>query len=271
VLWSPIPESGTVTPDVPMLHPSMRGETGVDLGTAVVTGARGVGYEVGRGLARAGMRVISGVRNPELGDKAATAIRAEDEDSDVTCELVDLADLSSVAAFGERMRARHDRLDVLVNNAGVVMPPRRETTSDGFELRFGTNHLGHFALTSALLPLLKAADAPRVVVVGSLAHRVTAPLSCWGRIDSSLASNLRPTPLPRRARGPKVTESAAPWSGPGCRSGQTGPDQDCHGKGWALPRLGILRLKPYLYGWAWLSSAQLGGLRPCASVLNSRR
>jgi NAD(P)-dependent dehydrogenase (short-subunit alcohol dehydrogenase family) len=141
------------------------------MGTAVVTGARGVGYEVGRGLARAGLHVIFGVRNLELGDRAANTIRAEFEDADVTCELVDLANLNSVGAFGERMRARHDSLEVLVNNAGVVMPLERETTADGFELHLGTNHLGHFALASALLPLLKAADSPRVVVVGSLAHR----------------------------------------------------------------------------------------------------
>jgi NAD(P)-dependent dehydrogenase (short-subunit alcohol dehydrogenase family) len=141
------------------------------MGTAVVTGARGIGYEVGRSLAAAGVRVIFGVRNLELGDGAAQSIRAEHEDADVTCELVDLADLKSVAAFGERMQARHDRLDVLVNNAGVVMPLTRQTTKDGFELHLGTNHLGHFALASALLPLLRAADAPRVVVVGSLAHR----------------------------------------------------------------------------------------------------
>jgi NAD(P)-dependent dehydrogenase (short-subunit alcohol dehydrogenase family) len=141
------------------------------MGTAVVTGARGIGYEVGRSLAGAGMRVIFGVRNLELGDGAAQRIRAEYADADVTCELVDLADLTSVAAFGARMQARHDRLDVLVNNAGVVMPLTRETTKDGFELHLGTNHLGHFALASALLPLLRAADAPRVVVVGSLAHR----------------------------------------------------------------------------------------------------
>jgi len=147
------------------------GISGDDMDTAVVTGARGIGYEVGRSLARAGLRVIFGVRNLELGDEAAKTIRAEYEDADVTCELVDLADLKSVAAFGERMRARHDRLEVLVNNAGVVMPLERETTADGFELHLGTNHLGHFALASALLPLLRAADAPRVVVVGSLAHR----------------------------------------------------------------------------------------------------
>jgi NAD(P)-dependent dehydrogenase (short-subunit alcohol dehydrogenase family) len=139
--------------------------------TAVVTGARGIGYEVGRGLARAGLRVIFGVRDLELGENAAKTIRAEHPDADVTCERVDLADLNSVEAFGSRMRARHDTLEVLVNNAGVVMPLERETTADGFELHFGTNHLGHFALASALLPLLKAADAPRVVVVGSLAHR----------------------------------------------------------------------------------------------------
>ena len=115
--------------------------------------------------------MIFGVRKPELGDRATSAIRAENENADTTYELIDLADLSSVASFGERMRSRYERLDVLVNNAGVVMPPSRETTSDGFELQFGTNHLGHFAVASALLPLLKAADAPRVVVVGSLAHR----------------------------------------------------------------------------------------------------
>jgi NAD(P)-dependent dehydrogenase (short-subunit alcohol dehydrogenase family) len=141
------------------------------MGTAVVTGARGIGYEVGRGLARAGLRVIFGVRNLALGDQAAKTIRQEVGDADVTSELVDLADLKSVAAFGTRLRARHDCIEVLVNNAGVVMPLERETTADGFELHFGTNHLGHFALASALLPLLKAADAPRVVVVGSLAHR----------------------------------------------------------------------------------------------------
>jgi len=141
------------------------------MSTAVVTGARGIGYEVGRGLARAGLRVVFGVRNLDLGDQAARTICAEFDGADVTCEQVDLADLSSVDAFGTRMRARHDTLEVLVNNAGVVMPLERTTTADGFELHMGTNHLGHFALASALLPLLKAANAPRVVVVGSLAHR----------------------------------------------------------------------------------------------------
>jgi NAD(P)-dependent dehydrogenase (short-subunit alcohol dehydrogenase family) len=141
------------------------------MATAVVTGARGVGYEVGRGLAGGGMRVVFGVRNAETGRRAAEAIRAEHDRADVTFEVLDLADLSSVASFGKRMRDNHPSIDVLVNNAGVVMPLKRETTADGFELHFGTNHLGHFACTSALLPLLLASDNPRVVVVGSLAAR----------------------------------------------------------------------------------------------------
>jgi NAD(P)-dependent dehydrogenase (short-subunit alcohol dehydrogenase family) len=141
------------------------------MGTAVVTGARGIGYEVGRSLARSGMTVVFGVRNPALGDAAAAAIRTEIGEAEVSSEVLDLADLKSVAAFGHRMQDHHNSVEVMVNNAGVVMPLTRETTADGFELHFGTNHLGHFALASALLPLLTAADAPRIVVVGSLAHR----------------------------------------------------------------------------------------------------
>jgi NAD(P)-dependent dehydrogenase (short-subunit alcohol dehydrogenase family) len=139
--------------------------------TAVVTGARGIGFEVGRGLARSGRHVVFAVRNLAVGEAAIGTIRAEDKDAEVSYELLDLADLSSVAAFGARMRASHDKLDVLINNAGVIMVPERETTADGFELHFGTNHLGHFALVGNLLPLLLAADVPRVTVVGSLAHR----------------------------------------------------------------------------------------------------
>jgi NAD(P)-dependent dehydrogenase (short-subunit alcohol dehydrogenase family) len=117
------------------------------------------------------MTVVFGVRNPALGDAAAAAIRTEIGEAEVSSEVLDLADLKSVAAFGHRMQDHHNSVEVMVNNAGVVMPLTRETTADGFELHFGTNHLGHFALASALLPLLTAADAPRIVVVGSLAHR----------------------------------------------------------------------------------------------------
>jgi NAD(P)-dependent dehydrogenase (short-subunit alcohol dehydrogenase family) len=139
--------------------------------TALVTGARGVGYEVGRGLVHAGFRVVFGVRSLESGHRAADRIRAEMPNAEVSIEALDLADLASVAALGKRLTAQLDELDVLVNNAGVVMPPDRRVTADGFELHFGTNHLGHFALTGAVLPLLRAGNAARVVVVGSLAHR----------------------------------------------------------------------------------------------------
>ena len=139
--------------------------------TALVTGARGVGYEVGRALAQAGFRLVFGMRSLDAGIRAADRIRAEVPDAEVSIEVLDLADLASIAAFGTRLTAQLDQLDVLVNNAGVVMPPERGVTADGFELHFGTNHLGHFALTGAVLPLLRASKAARVVVVGSLAHR----------------------------------------------------------------------------------------------------
>ncbi len=159
-------------------HPSSRGNSRcADAQEAAWTQRWSLGPEVlatkwGAASQRSGRRVIFGVRNLEIGEKAAGTIRAENKEADVRCELLDLADLKSVSAFGARMRDNNDRLDVLVNNAGVVMPPIRQTTADGFELHFGTNHLGHFALTSALLPLLRAADSPRIVVVGSLAHRM---------------------------------------------------------------------------------------------------
>jgi NAD(P)-dependent dehydrogenase (short-subunit alcohol dehydrogenase family) len=143
---------------------------------AVVTGARGVGFEVGRGLALAGTSVVFGVRDPAAGERAARTIQAECEAADVRAERLDLADLRSIDSFGEQLLAKYGCLDVLVNNAGVVMQPNREMTADGFELHFGTNHLGHFALTARLLPMLRAAVSPRVVVVGSLAHR-------WAKVE----------------------------------------------------------------------------------------
>jgi NAD(P)-dependent dehydrogenase (short-subunit alcohol dehydrogenase family) len=156
---------------------------------AVVTGARGVGFEVGRGLALAGARVVFAVRDPAAGERAAHTIQAECKTADVRAEHLDLADLATVNSFGERLLTRYGSLDILVNNAGVVMHPNRHLTADGFELHFGTNHLGHFALTARLLPLLRAAVAPRVVVVGSLAHR-------WAKInfrDLQAHQSYRPT------------------------------------------------------------------------------
>jgi NAD(P)-dependent dehydrogenase (short-subunit alcohol dehydrogenase family) len=135
----------------------------------VVTGANsGLGAVDSRELARAGARVIMASRDVEKGEAAARGIAAEVADADVEVARLDLADLASVHEFADRMP---DRVDVLINNAGVMAPPRR-LTKDGFESQFGTNHLGHFALTGLLLGRLLAAPAPRVVTVSSPAHRI---------------------------------------------------------------------------------------------------
>jgi NAD(P)-dependent dehydrogenase (short-subunit alcohol dehydrogenase family) len=139
--------------------------------SAVVTGTGGLGYETALALARADAEVILAGRDPARGANSVARIKAQVPEANIRFAPLDLADLASVAAFSRRMAAEHGSLDVLVNNAGVMMPPRRRTTKDGFELQFGTNYLGHFALTGQLLPLLRAARAPRVVEVSSIAHR----------------------------------------------------------------------------------------------------
>jgi NAD(P)-dependent dehydrogenase (short-subunit alcohol dehydrogenase family) len=141
----------------------------------VVTGANsGLGLATARELARAGADVVMACRNMEKGRAAAEEVGAA-ASGEVTLEQLDLADLASVAAFADRFPAQ--RLDVLINNAGLMAPPRR-LTADGFESQFGTNHLGHFALTGRLLGRLLAAPEPRVVTVSSQAHRT-------GRINFS--------------------------------------------------------------------------------------
>jgi NAD(P)-dependent dehydrogenase (short-subunit alcohol dehydrogenase family) len=137
----------------------------------VVTGTGGLGYEDALALARAGAEVIVAGRSPDKGVEAVNKIRAEFPAAKVRFEVIDLANLASIEAFGKRMQAEHQRLDLLINNAGVMTPPDRRTTSDGFELQFGTNYLGHFALTGQLLPLLRKGRNPRVVNVSSVAAR----------------------------------------------------------------------------------------------------
>jgi NAD(P)-dependent dehydrogenase (short-subunit alcohol dehydrogenase family) len=135
--------------------------------TAVVTGANsGLGVVASRELARARARVIMACRNTDKGESAAAQIRSDVPEADVEVRALDLADLSSVETFA----AGVDRVDLLLNNAGVMAPPRR-LTADGFESQFGTNHLGHFAVTGRLLGRLLAASQPRVVTVSSQAHR----------------------------------------------------------------------------------------------------
>jgi NAD(P)-dependent dehydrogenase (short-subunit alcohol dehydrogenase family) len=139
--------------------------------TIVVTGTGGLGYEDALALARAGADVILAGRNPAKGAEAVAKIRQAVAGATISFEALDLANLHSVAAFGDRLRAGHSHLDVLINNAGVMTPPTRRTTSDGFELQFGTNYLGHFALTAQLLPLLRKGRSPRVVTLSSIAAR----------------------------------------------------------------------------------------------------
>lgn len=139
---------------------------------AVITGATGgLGFETALALAGKGAEVVLTGRNAEKGADALARIHARHPGAAISYDTLDLASLASVADFAARFAATHDRLDLLVNNGGVMIPPTRKTTADGFELQFGTNFLSHFALTARLLPLLRAADAPRVVTVSSLAHR----------------------------------------------------------------------------------------------------
>lgn len=145
--------------------------------TAIVTGANsGIGFHTAAELAAHGAQVTLAVRNADRGASAAGRIRATAPRAVVTVELLDLASLASVRDMAKRWSAAHpEGLDLLVNNAGVMAIPRR-TTVDGFEMQFGTNHLGHFALTGLLLPALVGRPRSRIVTVSSSAHRM-------GRLD----------------------------------------------------------------------------------------
>jgi NAD(P)-dependent dehydrogenase (short-subunit alcohol dehydrogenase family) len=138
---------------------------------AVVTGAGGLGFEDALALARAGAEVIIASRDPGKGAEAVAQIRQAVPAANVRFERLDLASLASVADFATRVRAQRTSLDLLINNAGVMTPPMRQATADGFELQLGTNYLGHFALTAHLLPLLRKGQDARVVTLSSVAAR----------------------------------------------------------------------------------------------------
>jgi len=138
--------------------------------TAIVTGSNsGIGLSAARELARAGAHVVLGCRSTDKAEAAARDIREAVGGAELEAAELDLGSLGSVRAFAEGFRERHDGFDLLINNAGVMAPPRRET-ADGFELQFGTNHLGHFALTGSLLDAMQARSDARVVTVTSTAH-----------------------------------------------------------------------------------------------------
>lgn len=134
---------------------------------ALITGANsGIGFESAKALADKGARVVLACRSVEKAEAAKGRIKG-----DVSVLKLDLADLSSVRAAAERFSAEHERLDLLINNAGAMVVRGRQTTADGFEMQFGTNHFGHFALTGLLLGTLVATDRSRIVSVSSASHR----------------------------------------------------------------------------------------------------
>jgi NAD(P)-dependent dehydrogenase (short-subunit alcohol dehydrogenase family) len=140
--------------------------------TIIVTGATsGIGYETALFLAKLGGNVVLASRNERKCKEAAQAIKKQSGDCQVEVIPVDLADLNSVHKFADAFKAEYDCLDILINNAGVMAVPNREMTIDGFEKHFGTNHLGHFALTGLLFGLLKCTAGSRVVTVTSFFHR----------------------------------------------------------------------------------------------------
>ncbi len=143
---------------------------------AIVTGANsGIGYETAHRLAARHAHVVMACRNLDKAETAKARILDDLPEAALDVMKLDLSSLASVHAFAEAFRARYERLDLLINNAGVMIPPY-STTEEGFELQFGTNHLGHFALTGLLLPLINQTPKARIVNVSSTAHR-------FGKID----------------------------------------------------------------------------------------
>lgn len=144
--------------------PSLKGRS------VVITGTGGIGYETALEMTRAGAYVIMAGRDKDKGEEAIRKINNINPIGNIRFETLDLADLESIKAFGERIRAQRKSLDILINNAAVMNPPQRKITKDGFELQMGTNYLGHFALTAHMLPLLQKGNKPRVVTLSSVAH-----------------------------------------------------------------------------------------------------
>lgn len=159
---------------------------------AVITGGNsGIGLEAARRLAGAGADVVIAVRNPAKGAAAVADIAAGKPRGTVSAAPLDVASLASVEAFATTVLDSGEPIDMLINNAGIMAVPRRETTADGHELQLGTNHLGHFALTARLFPALRTATAPRLVTVSSA-------MALFGRIhldDLESAKRYRAWPV----------------------------------------------------------------------------
>ncbi|ABK73881.1 SDR family NAD(P)-dependent oxidoreductase [Mycolicibacterium smegmatis] len=188
---------------------------------AIVTGANtGLGLETAKALAAKGAHVVLAVRNLDKGKAAVDWIARSAPTADLELQQLDLGSLASVRAAADDLKGKFDRIDLLVNNAGVMWPPR-QTTADGFELQFGTNHLGHFALTGLLLDRMLTVPGSRVVTVSSQGHRILAAIHFddlqWERRynrvaaygQSKLANLLFTYELQRRLTGHQTTALAA--------------------------------------------------------------
>ncbi|OHV03849.1 SDR family NAD(P)-dependent oxidoreductase [Mycobacterium talmoniae] len=191
---------------------------------AVITGANtGLGYETAAALAARGAYVVLAVRDLDKGKDAAELIAKRNPGAELSLQELDLTSLESIRAAADQLRSDHDRIDLLINNAGVMWTPK-STTADGFELQFGTNHLGHFAFTGLLLDRLLPVAGSRVVTVSSIGHRIRADIHFddlqWQRRysrvgaygQSKLANLLFTYELQRRlaARGTTIATAAHP-------------------------------------------------------------
>ena len=201
--------------------PKCNSKRGLDGKTVVITGGNtGIGKETAVDLARRGARVIIGCRNLLKGKEALNEIKERSGNSNVFLEELDLASLKSVRTFADKILNRESRLDVLINNAGVMMCPYQKT-EDGFEMQFGTNHLGHFLLTMLLLDRLKRSQPSRIINVSSSAHRMGSDKINFADINfeksydrwaayynSKLANVLFTRELSKRLEGTHVTVNA---------------------------------------------------------------
>ncbi len=225
--------------------------------TALVTGANsGIGFHTALELSRHGARVLMACRSPQRAEQALGRLRLAGGSGELVA--LDLSSLASVQAAAGEVADRVEMLDLLVNNAGVMAPPRT-LTADGFELQFGTNHLGHFALTGRLLPLLLAAPAARVVTVSSGAHRMGSiafddlmgerSYRRWGAYGQSKLANLLFTRELDRRFGDRLTAVAAHpgYAATHLQSGQGQPVME------ALMRLGNATIAQSDAAGAWPS------------------
>ena len=197
-----------------------RSQARLDGKTVIITGANtGIGLETAVDLAKRNGRVILACRSVERGEKAAVEVRKRSGNDNVVFRQLDLASLDSVRKFSDKILEEEPRIDILINNAGVMAFPERTLTQDGFEMQFAVNHLGHFLLTNLLLDRIKEAPSARIVILSSSAHqrgkidfdnlnseRSYSPMTVYG--TSKLANILFSRSLMKRLEGTRVTANA---------------------------------------------------------------